>query len=158
MSVSYDFIKREVEKKIRRATILEFLRYSLMAPQPALWSYPQNREDFIEKTIYIMFYKAIEGIGYGELRQLCFPWYGTHTINQKSYQHNVQVMRASLLPWSQDVIVLGSIEEWEDLGRTIRFNNEQIVIHLIADSADFKTIGPPGAGGKKNTFYNLKNI
>ncbi len=150
MSVSFDHVKREVHKKIRRSTIEELTRYTMIDPQPSLWSYPIDRSDFIIKTIYVMFYKSLEAVGYGELRGRCKDWYGTHELAQNTFEHNVQAMRASYETWYKGAIVLGTIEEWEDLGREITFNNEKVVVHLLADSTDFRTTGPPGAGGPRS--------
>ncbi len=151
MSASYDYVKRQVHKGVRESTIAELVRFSALPPVPPLWSYPKEKRDFIEKTIYIMFYKATEGIGFGEVRRDCVNWYGSHKCTQKTFQQNVQVMRQSLMSWSEQIITLGDIDEWGDVGRVIPFNNEQVEVHLLADSTDFRTSGPPGKGG--STFH-----
>jgi hypothetical protein len=147
MAVSYGHVRHVVHKKIREIMIEELARYSCIEPQPSLWAYPIDRNDFIKKTIYLVFYKAEEKIGYGELRDRCMGWYGTHPIAQNSFEHNVKAIRTSLAGWYKDVIILGTLDDWAAYGREITFNNEKFLIHLLADSCDFRTTGPPGAGG-----------
>ncbi len=144
MSISYNYVKARVHKKVEVATIANMVQWCGRDPEPHLWNYPNNHREYIEMTIYLMFYKAVHATGYGDLKDQCHEWYPR---SQDTYKHNVQEIRLQLFNWSKYFIELGSMDDWEEAGHDIKLSGKVKRIHFRADSADFRTIGPPGAGG-----------
>jgi len=109
LPLNYTNIKKTVHYKVKEDTIKSIIKYieKNYEDDSFLWGESRNKY-FMRKTIYITFFKDIEGIGYDKLQKIIRQWYN---VGKESIQHNVHAIREIMSKWGISQIIPGNENE-----------------------------------------------
>lgn len=137
MPLTLEDCKKLVISKLSRNTYEKISNY-VMCRQPQLWG-EDKPHSFLQTNLLLTFYKDIVGIGYKrlllDLSNLPFR------LNHKSFQHNVEVLRAVVAGWARSTIKLGSMYEWRTAARNVHLDPLLKKVVFWMDSKDFRQEG-----------------
>jgi len=133
-------VRSAILHKVRAKTIDELVRFAALDPAPNLWGFDTGDRESIRNTVMLALYYYMSDVGLNELSKATQAWY---RVGKNSLKHNVPLMLKVLPEWDDQIITPGSLEDWEESARTIRYQGENVRIHLRADSADFRIKGSP---------------
>lgn len=148
-------LKSIVIKKHKKNNIEEVLQY-VQQKEINLWGVEKPR-DYLTMNIYLCIYKYCEKIGFYLLwRKIC-NWYKN---SHESLMHNCQVVLGHLGTWGRGEILLGDIDDWNDIARhNVTIPKGIKSINLWMDSCDFATKGKNLKLKKnENWSYKLKSL
>lgn len=131
-------VKAEVHLIVRVETVHRFVNFVNQEPFPHLWPYDVGDRQGIEDTIYLYLYQRKTAIGKNELAARASTWYKGRA---NSLKHNLKVIGKEMFGLVLHIIQPGSLEEWSEHSREIKYQGKKVTIHLKADSADFRLRG-----------------
>lgn len=116
----------------------DIFAYVLKEPRCQLWGVPKKAESFYRISALLTIYHDLYGTGASELWYLTKAWY---PASHNTLMHNFGVMRHELARWGKANIVLGNLNDWRAVARTMKVNKKEVSVDLKVDSTDMKKEG-----------------
>jgi hypothetical protein len=129
-------LKVYIQKKIPARTLLAILNF-VKREEPALWGLVRGR-GYEHRCTLAALYKDMTGIGYCKLASEIATWLN---VPSTTLQHNTEVIRRILGKWGEERIVLGTLQDWQQASRNMKWKKEIKGSCLWMDSVDFRLKG-----------------
>ena len=141
----------EVLPIVHQETWDDIAIYVVSMPRVPLWASFKRTASFYRDTALITLYHDITGKGHQKIHEKVKSWY---KVSHNSLQHNISRMRKELASWGKSKIERGTLEDWNQRARLIKYNNEDVRIHLKWDSTDF----PLESSNRASSLYFVNHL